>query len=199
LDESRVIISRRSPDGERIIAIDAKHHEVTDIVIADALNIPSDELEPEIIRNISTEDRAAAITAAVTLQGSALGRLPASIKVYGQVYEIDELPEEPEGLLCLLRSRAASGLLHLNCSLPGPLKFEIWPNERTHRGRPHCRVTYGGKQASYSIPDGKKLSGDLRPKESLASRLIRQHGEILQELWIATRPDDQALQSTPPT
>ena len=189
MDSSRVLVTRTSDNDERVVGVNLDPAEVRDWILKDALST-------DALGGLAEEDREAALDVAIVLTGISDAPFPREGPIANQTYTVEEIPDDPDSSAEFLRDRLRNpDLLYLACSLPGPLRYEIWPNERTHRGRPHCRVSYADRSAPFSIPEGEKLDGTLRPKEALARRTIRANGSVLLNVWNATRPDDQR---TPP-
>lgn len=190
----RFKVTHVGEDGETILAQDAASEDVFPTIIADVL-------ASDILAEHDQETREAAVEMVARIQGIEHPPFPETTEVYRRRYTIEELPEpqlevgETEAWLTDIRgTRITDVFSELRVVLPiSKLRFEIWPNESQHRGRPHCKVSCGGKAATFSIPEGKLLIGDIHPNERAATKAIQLHGEQLLKVWNLMRPDDQRL------
>lgn len=184
----RFIVTQIGEDHETILAHDVPGNEVLDVVVDDMLN--SSDLFAEHDRQ-TREDACRAFAAAMGLSGP---HPREQVTLRGRNYRVEELPDDPIALDEFYNARLIDlKLLRLVFRTPGKLRIEIWPNESQHRGLPHCRVSKPPKFASFTIPEGQLLVGDLRPDESKATKLVQSNGEALLRLWHRMRPDDQKL------
>lgn len=190
----RFIVTHIGKDGATILAQDASPEEVFPTIVADALT-------SDILPEHEQDTREAAVEMVARIHGLENPPFPRMTEVYSRRYTVEELPEvqlDQEGggpwLLDIRGNRVTRISSELRVALPtSKLRFEIWPNESQHRGRPHCKVSCGGKSATFSIPEGELLVGDIHPDERTASRTIQLHGEQLLKVWYLMRPDDQRL------
>lgn len=183
----RFIVTHVGNDGEAILADGAAANELAGVVL-------NDVLASDTLGELPPEDRDAVFNAAVALNGLSCPPFPEQVTIYDRVYRVEELPDVGAALDEFLADRLGSpNLLRLVIRLPGKLRYEIWPNESQHRGRPHCKVSYSGQSATFSIPDGVLLAGHLRPHEAEAAKSIRLHGKALMDKWQLMRPDDQRI------
>lgn len=183
----RFVVTHSSEDGETILAHDAASEDVFPAIVTDAL-------ASDILPNHDEETREAAVEMVARIHGFEEPRCDVEGAIYGRDYRVEELPDDPTALDEFYSTRLANPkLLKLVFRVPGKLRVEIWPNESQHRGRPHCRVSKPPKAASFTIPDGQLLVGDLRPDEREATKLVQSHGQQLLDLWNRMRPDDQKL------
>ena len=173
--------------GETILAHDAASKDVFRVVVENAL-------ASDVLAKHDHDTREAAIEMVARI--GCFEDPPRTVEgsIYDRTYRIEELPDDPIALAEFYNARLLSPkLLKFVYRVPGKLRIEIWPNESQHRGLPHCRVSNRSKAASFTIPDGALLVGDLRPDEREATMIVRQHGEELLSLWHLMRPDDQRL------
>jgi hypothetical protein len=190
----RYIVTHIDEGGAIILDDDAAPEEVFPTIVADAL-------ASDILSEYDQETREAAVEMVARLHGLEQPPFPRSTEVYRRRYRIEELPdpelaheEGPPWLVDIHGNRVDDNFSAFRVALPrSNLRFEIWPNESQHRGRPHCRVSCGSKSATFSIPEGELLVGDIHPNEWEASRTIQQYSEQLLEVWHRMRPDDQKL------
>ena len=184
----RFIISPVGDDGETILADTALPEQVRPILIDDLR--ASDFLDGS-----PKEDRDAVFDADTAM--NYIGHeppFPEEVTLCGRAYRIEELPDDPTALDEFWTVRLASpSLIKLVCRLPGKLRYEFWPNESQHRGRPHCKVSSGEKAATFSIPEGDLLAGNIRPHEAEARKTIRKYANELTRFWWLTRPDSQRI------
>lgn len=185
--DKHFIVTHIGAEGETILAHNASSDDVFSTVVNDALSA-------DILPEHDQQTREAAVEMVTRIQGLERPKESREGTVYGRTYRVDELPDDPVALDEFYDARMVSPrLLKLVFRTPGKLRIEIWPNESQHRGRPHCRVSKPPKFASFTIPDGELLVGDLRPDEREATKLVQSHGEELLGLWHRMRPDDQKL------
>lgn len=188
MSDKRFIVTYMGEDGETILEHNAKGDEAIDVVVGDML-ANSDAFAGEDEENREWACRA--LAAAKNLSG------PNPIEqatLKGRTYRVEELPDDSLALDEFYNAKLSEPkLLKLVYRTPGKLRIEIWPNESQHRGRPHCRVSKPPKSASFTIPEGELLVGDLRPDEREASKLVQAHSQELLWLWHRMRPDDQKL------
>ena len=178
----RFIITHIGDDGDTVIADAATAEEITDTIVGDLM-------ASDVRRDLPDEDREDAFRAFVAMTGP-----DEQIEIFGRTYRIEELPDDPAALDEFWTVRLASpSLIKLVCRLPGKLRYEFWPNESQHRGRPHCKVSSGEKAATFSIPEGDLLAGNIHPHETEARKTIRKHADELTRYWWLTRPDDQRV------
>lgn len=183
----RYVVTRLDDGGETILADAAEADEVFEVVVDDVLT-------SNALADNAAQDRKQAIEMAAIMKGLQNPPFPKEATVFQHQYRIEELPDDPAVLDEFYRSRfRRPNFMHLVCRLPGKLRYEIWPNESQHRGRPHCKVSYNGESATLSIPDGELLAGSLRRHEAEARRTIQTSGNDLLQRWEQMRPDDQRL------
>ena len=185
----RFMVTHIGDDGETILSHGAETDEVIEIVVDDLMT-------SEALKEVAEceDDRRLGLIGLAALCGLQPPRLPEQIRIESRNYRIEELPDDPVALDEFYTAKLLSPkLLKFIYRVPGKLRIEIWPNESQHRGLPHCRVSNRSKSASFTIPDGALLVGDLRPDEREATMIVRQHGEELLSLWHLMRPDDQRL------
>lgn len=184
--ERRFIVTQIGPDGDTILAETALPKQVRPILIDDLR-------ASDFLAESPNEDRDAVFDAVTAM--NYIGDdppFPEEVTLCGRTYRIEELPDDPAVLDEFWTVRLASpSLIKLVCRLPGKLRYEFWPNESQHRGRPHCKVSSGEKAATFSIPEGDLLAGNIRPHETEARKTIRKHADELTRYWRLTRPDDQ--------
>lgn len=184
----RFIVTHIDEDCETILAHYVEGEEVIDVVVGDMLD--SSDLFAKHDRE-TRENACRAFAAAMGLSGP---NPREQVTLRGRTYRVEELPDDPVALDEFYNARFLSPkLLKLVYRVPGKLRIEIWPNESQHRGRPHCRVSNRSKAASFTIPDGDLLVGDLHPDDREAMKIVRKHGDQLLCLWHRMRPDDQKL------
>jgi hypothetical protein len=176
--EPHSVAIRHKPDGPVIIGTKPPLDDLFDVVIRDRLTLPwGDEYS-----HIEPADREDAVRAFVVMDGLAEPR-----PVYGPVYQIIDLPAGVSLAKWAMEwpGTVESGLLRVLCAREGQFRVEIYPNEGKHRGRPHCKVTYGKSvAASFTIPDGVALHpGRLGPHEAAARKLVRSKAPMLKECW----------------
>ena len=184
----KFVITRVEEDADIILADDAEQEAIEEIIADD---LTETDLLP---KDATEEERRIGIEMGVALSGIGSPPYPTEKRILGRRYRVEELPNDPRVAAEFFASRSSGPrLIGFLCKLPGPLRFIIWTNERTHRGRPHCLVEYGDKSATFGLPDGELLSGDLRPKEGKARRMVQKYADELLRQWHRSRPDDQRL------
>ncbi len=72
-------------------------------------------------------------------------------------------------------------------------KVEIFPNESTHRGRPHCKVTTDKGAVTVDISNGGIIAGTAGHWTRTIQKVVLSHSDGLKRLWDEMRPDDQKL------
>ena len=183
----KFIVTHIGDEGETILAHAAEPGEVIDVVVDDLMS-------SDAWKELPADDREAVFRAEASLNDLTGPHGPECATVSTRTYRVERLPDDPAAHDEFYRFRFGHpNLIKLLCRLPGKLRYEIWPNESQHRGRPHCKASNREKAANFSIPDGERIVGDLRPDEREASETIQKHGEELLTLWHRTRPDDQKL------
>lgn len=186
---NKFTVKRVEGAASKILRIDADPQQVMPLIVEDAINSVA-------LNNFNRESREFAFNLMAQLQGLEEQPFPMSAWLYDREYGIDRYcpPADDEEA----ENHGQSGLRSIFdpavARLPtSHLRYEIWPNESQHRGRPHCKVSKAEKSAIFSIPDGERLVGDINPYEREASRTIRRYGMRLLEVWYRLRPDDQRL------
>lgn len=188
----RFIVTYIGEDRVTILAYEAGPEEVFPAIIKDAV-------ASDVLAEHPGDIRETAIEMAARMQGLEHPPFPTETKVYGRTYRIEELADDGNQLqdnLVDVSRKSASGwkVMPHRIALPASrLRYEIWPNEPKHRGRPHCKVSRAEKSANFAIPDAELLVGDISPDEREAVRTIRKYGDELLKLWHRMRPDDQKL------
>lgn len=178
----RFIVTHVGEDHLTILAYEATAEEVFTAIIQDAV-------ASDVLAEHPDDTRETAIEMAARMQGLEHPPFPTETKVYGRKYRIEELADIDDARKAidaragLYDAIAKRGLLPSLIALPASrLRYEIWPNESKHRGRPHCKVSYAEKSANFSIPDAELLVGDISPDEREAVRTIRKYGDALLKL-----------------
>ena len=191
--DRRYVVKQVGEEGDTVLARDILLDDVLPTIVANVL-------ASDVLSEHDEEARQTAVEMVARLNGLDAPPLPEWIDVYGHEYEIEEvvepIAEQGEGNTkwTIFQGTRLPSKTQYRIALPVPkLRFEIWPNESQHRGRPHCKVSCDGKSATFSIPDGELLVGDLEPNERRAVKAVQLHGEALLKVWYRLRPDDQKL------
>jgi hypothetical protein len=125
---------RHDVAGTVVVGTDLSEAAAREAVVQDRVELPW----PEEFQHVA-EDQPELPVQAVVAFGATGQRIP----VYGVDYSILELPEDESTTTWLRVLATKSPLLKLVCVRDGQFRVEIFPNEGQHRGRPHCKVTYG--------------------------------------------------------